>query len=783
MENKMRKDKIELLAPAGDRKSFIGAINAGADAIYLSGKNYGARKYANNFSKEEIVELIEYAHKRGVFVYVTINTLIFEDEISELFEYSDFLVSSHVDAIIVQDIGVLTEFTKRYPDTEIHVSTQMNAYNIEQVKWLESIGVRRVILARETSIDIIETMRKQTNVDLEVFVHGALCVSYSGNCLFSSMNGGRSGNRGECAQPCRLKYRLTRDGEIIETESYLLSAKDLMTVDQLEMIVRSGVRSLKIEGRMRRPEYVIATVRAYREALDNLIESKDFDLSKRMSELMAVFNRDYTKGYLLNEEPYRINNQKRPNHQGLPLGVVAGYIRGKAEIKLTRSLTVGDGIRILGDTDTGGEVSRIIKNGEIVREAYQGDIVTIDLPKEVLVGSEVMLTLDRRLENSLNEYLNENYDLVGLNFRIIANVGDRLKVNAISENGIFSEIESDYIIEKAKKEPQKKSMLANQFAKFGTTFFYTKSIEIDSDESGFIPNGVINDLRRNIIEDLTNKSLKQPIPRIVSSIGKSLSVESREFELVAKVETIDQYNAAKAQRIKTIYLSEKLFIILEDFETKTRFKVMDRIWTDPNKYQNDKLLVIRDVGGFTLKKNSTLVADWTLNVTNSLSLAALHDQGITKVTLSPENTFENITRIITEFRQREGMSPLVELVVYGKTDLMLTKYCPITKSEGVFRQNCSLCEKNDYRLINEKNDSFRLVRDGFCNLRILHHKPLNLIDHIDEIRNEGVISIRLDFTDETFEDTITVIKAFQNQINHKSYEMPKKFYTYGRFIK
>jgi len=780
----MRKNQVEILAPAGNKEAFIGAINAGADAIYLSGKNYGARKYAENFSKEEIVELIRYAHLRAKKVYVTINTLIFESEIEELLAYSDFLVNHSVDALIIQDLGIIQEFVRRYPDTEIHASTQMNTFNLEQVKWLESIGVSRIILARETSVDTISRMKETAKIDLEVFVHGALCISYSGNCLFSSMNGGRSGNRGECAQPCRLKYKLYRDNDLIENDSYLLSAKDLLTIDNLDKIINSGVKSLKIEGRMKKAEYVIATVRAYREAVDNVLNESDFDLNERISELLSVFNREYTKGYILDEEPYKINNAHRPNHLGTLVGKVLSYNRGKTVISLNDTLSVGDGIRILGEVDSGGQVSKIIKNYEAVETAYKNDIITIDMPQEVAIDSEVMKTLDRRFENSLHNYLNETYSIIGLEVFLIAKIGERLKVSVKPDNADLITLTADYYVEKAMKQGQTQDMLATQFNKLGNTYFYVKSMHIDADENVFIPNAVINDLRRNALEIIEQNILTKPKPRIIESPFVLHIVNNIQKEmLIVKVETNEQYLAAIDAGIKTIYISERMFKSEISKKEDNHYFLMNRIWHDLDKYVGFDKLVIRDIGGLSLAKDIEIISDWTVNATNSLSVSTLFKNGVQRVTLSPENSFENIKRIVANYKTANGQEPDLELIVYGKADLMLTKYCPITKSEGVFRQNCNLCERNAYRLVNEKNDYFRLVRDGYCNLRILHSKPLNLIEYVQEIIDLGIKSIRLDFTDESQSETKMIINAFRNVMMKQPYIMPNRYYTYGRFLR
>ncbi len=780
----MDRKRIELLAPAGNKEAFIGAINAGANAVYISGKNFGARKFADNFTQEEIVEMIRYAHLRNVKVYVTVNTLIFEEEISELLQYSDFLVSNQVDALIVQDLGVIHLFCKRYPDTEIHASTQMNTYNVHQLQYLKNLGVKRVVLARETSIETIRKMRQEVEIDLEVFVHGALCVSYSGNCLFSSMQGGRSGNRGECAQPCRLKYSLFREDELIEPESYLLSAKDLMTIQNLDQIIEAGVFSLKVEGRMRRPQYVIATVRAYREALDYLLESKPFDVEQRIRELLSVFNRQYTKGYLLQEEPYLINNPDRPNHLGIEIGEVLSYHYGKTTIRLTDTLRVGDGIRILDKQDQGGQVGRILLNGNTVREAYTNDIVIIDMPKQVSSGSKVMKTQDTKLESSLNEYLSENFGIIPITIKLYSFVGSKLTVEAqipMTEN---IRIESEYQVVPSQKASQNEEMLAKQFSKFGNTYFSIKEIKIETDGIGFVPNGVLNELRRELVNRIESMVLSRKEPRIQLHNFPVLSLDTRlvEPQFVVRVETDEQLQTAIKLGIKEIYYSTKVKDTSVIDSSVQAYLMQDRIWEDlPSS--NINALVIRDFGLLQLARARSVVADATMNVTNSLSVNTLIRNGVKRVCLSIESSEQNTQNLIQEYRRRYGYTPNLEMIVYGKADLMITKYCPVTKSEGIYKQNCSLCQRNQYSLHNDKGDFYSLIRDGYCNLRILHSRPISLIAQLQSIIHMGVTTLRLDFTDETKEEVEQIILAFQSSINNQSYIMPKKDYTYGRYFR
>ena len=314
--------KIELLAPAGNMESLIAAINAGADAVYLSGKKYGARAYAANFSDDELIEAINYAHLYDVKIYVTINTLIYENEINDFIDYVEFLYSNNVDAVIMQDLGAMDLVRQKFSELEIHASTQMNIHSLESVKLLEKLNIKRAVLSRELTIDDISHIKNNSNIELEIFVQGALCVSFSGQCLMSSLIGGRSGNRGTCAQCCRMKYDLIKNSDVIDS-GYLLSTKDLCALNNIDKLIDIGVDSLKIEGRMKRKEYVYLAVSLYRKAIDSYCDTGKINItSKDIYDLKKIFNRKFTQGFLFNENNNNFINKERPNHQGVEIGKV-----------------------------------------------------------------------------------------------------------------------------------------------------------------------------------------------------------------------------------------------------------------------------------------------------------------------------------------------------------------------------------------------------------------------------------------------------------------------------
>ena len=353
--------KIELLSPAGDKESFIAAINAGADAIYVGGKSFSARASAENFTDEELVEAIKLAHILNVKVYVGINIMIYENEINEVLNYIDFLYVNDVDALIVADLGLISILAKRYPNLDIHASTQLNTMSLWQIKILESYNVKRVVLARECSLSTIAYIKKNSNLEIEVFAHGALCVCYSGNCLHSSMIGKRSGNRGCCAQPCRMEYSLLEDGRTIAAKQYLLSTKDLNLLENIDKVIELGVTSLKIEGRMKSEEYVSIVTKNYRDAIDAYYKGTKIDIEEYNKELMKVFSRTFTKGFMFNENNSEMTNTFRPNHIGEEIGQIVEQSGNSIKIKLTESVAQKDKIAIISNhyDDVGFYLSKI----------------------------------------------------------------------------------------------------------------------------------------------------------------------------------------------------------------------------------------------------------------------------------------------------------------------------------------------------------------------------------------------------------------------------------------
>lgn len=488
---------MELLCPAGNKESLIAAINSGANAVYLSGKKFGARAFAANFSNEELKEAIRIGKVYGVKIYVTMNTLVKENEIEEFLEQVEFLYSNGVDAILMQDFGMICLCLKKYPNLEIHASTQAHNSSLQGIDFLYKLGVKRVVLPREMSLDEIKLIK--TPIEKEVFIHGALCVSYSGRCLMSQVLGGRSGNRGECAGCCRFKWKLYKSDKLLK-EGYLLSMKELnLSEDILRLI--PYVDSLKIEGRMKSPTYVSFITSYYRKILDG---AKITDIDRE--NLQSLFYRGYTKGHLLNNKD--LVNTKSPNHIGLPIGKVIDVTDSKITILLDKELAQEDGIRFL---ESG--------KGLIVNYLYdmKDRLISKGSPKQkIILDNKVGLTTLDTVSLTTNHKLITKFSTVtkkvDIAIKVIAKINEPLEISFIKDNIIVSE--KGNIVERAKSAIVTKERIISQVKRLGNTPFNCHEIDVLLDDDIFIPMGEINVLRRTLTERLIGKlmmNLKEPV--------------------------------------------------------------------------------------------------------------------------------------------------------------------------------------------------------------------------------------------------------------------------------
>ena len=653
--------KPELLAPAGSIEALNAAIEAGCDAVYLSGKKYGARTFASNFSDEQLVDAIKLCHLYGVRVYVTVNTIIYEDEVDDFIKYIDFLHSNNVDAVIMQDIGMVDLVRKLFPNLEVHISTQMHVHNMEGVKFFENMGLRRVVLARETSIDVIREIKKNCSVDLEVFVHGALCISYSGQCLMSSLIGGRSGNRGACAGCCRLPYDLISDGKKVNRDKYLISTKDLMTLNHVGDLIESGIDSFKIEGRMKRPEYVYLIVSLYRKAIDSYFDLGYVDISDDdIISMKKIFNRGFTNGFLFNEK--FIINSKRPNHMGIEIGQVVDYRDGFVYIKLKDKLNVHDGVRIVGKNDVGLSIDKMFVNKNSVSNASNGSIVSFKCDK-VDKNSIVLKTTDFLQLNDINQKINSKSRKVFISGLIKLNKGNNVYLEL--SDGINKVSVSDYVVDSALNKALTRDQVIKQIDRLGGTVFKFNSLDVIMDDDIFVPVSVLNDIRRRAVDLLSSKRLYK-----INYLKGTYDIKVSDFKHVHEKSCLidDASIYDKYSFYDYVYIDD-----YNSFKCLNYSNVYYKVPRVNNEYLNiNSRVLVGEIG--SLYKYKNVDTDFSFNVVNSYSVAFLHSIGVNKITLSYELDLYRIKNIIDSYHERYHAHPNLEVIVSAFEEMMVSKF-------------------------------------------------------------------------------------------------------------
>ena len=488
--------KIELLSPVGDERGLKAAVNSGANGVYFGAKSFNAREYAaENFDDKTIENAIKFAKLRNVKVYITVNTLVYNDEIDKAILLIKNIYDMGADAIIVQDLGII-DIVRNNLNIPMHASTQMSCNNTYSVKLLEKLGIERVVLARETSIENIKEIRKNTSIELETFIHGALCVSFSGQCAYSYLHGGRSANRGACAQACRMEYSGGKT-------DYPLSAKDLMTIDIIPNLIEAGINSFKIEGRAKRSEYVAITTSIYRKAIDFALQNKNIETEKYKESLIKIFNRGgFSEGYYYNSKD--IFENYKPNHNGEFIGKITDYKKNKIYIKTDKELNVYDGLSFGESGKIGMQISDLYKDNIRVKNG-KGNLSFSAVLKNINVGDKVYRTTDKSQMDEANIIIeSDNFKhLLNLNCIIDYDKKIKFKINSNYNEKLNLEYISDYLVEEAKNSETKESDIIKALSKTGGTVFKFENINIIINfEKPFIPVKVLNEARRSIINSL-----------------------------------------------------------------------------------------------------------------------------------------------------------------------------------------------------------------------------------------------------------------------------------------
>ena len=760
---------MELLAPAGTMENFMAALESGADAIYLGGKVFNARAHAANFGIDELREAVRLAHILDVSVYVTVNILIGDTELKDLEQYIKDLDSIGVDAIIVQDLAV-AEIAKRVaPNIHLHGSTQMTAATLDAVRFYESLGFTRVVLARELSLKEIQHICKHCKTEIEVFVHGALCVCYSGQCLMSSFIGGRSGNRGACAQPCRLPYELLDSkGESVlpKHEAYLLSPKDLNYSEHMNELVAAGVTSFKVEGRMKKVSYVRQVIGTYREILD------DASIHENQRKALASgFNRGFSTAYLEDTVGRQMMTVVAPNHQGKPIG--ESYTKkGEVYLSLTEPIEQGSLVKIL---QSNGSVTYYTVDDEwtcVSDTLYKGRPAEGLAVGQLYLASTPKNTKSRGLQEFTRKYDMSVYLSVGSNGET-----NYTELTAILDSGLSVTVTNEYVPAIANKVPTSLEKVTEQLGRLGNTLFRLSYVDIP-DGPYMWPASVLNALRRDAVTALETALITHHVEswqalQVTGDVDydfkaqHELSYDTCSM-ISARVDEIEGVKAAIAGGAQKIVfggdrLSRTPYALSVYDEVACLCAQSDVICTfaTPRVVKDDEveaykhtleaivqahpdsisihvpqaLLWLRELG-----YTGAIEADTGLNIFNTPTLHFWEQLHMSCVNPSQELTLKQITELA-----KHSHVP-IETMIHGYTEMMISEYCAIASFVGTgSKVNCPMpCVKESYSLKDRKGEIFPIRTDPYCRMHIMNSHEMDMRAYVPMLLQKGISILRVD---------------------------------------
>lgn len=765
----------ELLSPAGSMESIYAAVNNGCNAVYVGGKEFSARQYANNFSIEQLQQACDYCHLRNVNLYVTVNTLYKEKEMDSFLEYVKKLYEMGVDALILQDVGAAMLVKKHFTDMPLHASTQLTANHIKDVAFLYEQGFSKIVLSRELSLEEVKYIAENTEAEIEVFVHGALCVCYSGQCIMSSMLGGRSGNRGRCAQTCRLPYTLYKGYDKL-AEGHLLSPKDMQTITILPELIESGVASLKIEGRMKSPVYVAGVTQIYRKYLDLYEKSPSHYQvdTKDLKILTQLFNRGgFTEGYYKTNGGSDMMSIERPKTWGLKAGFVDSYNEkiGRVFIRTREPFVPGDGIEIWTQKQphVGSGISKASKAGEVISLSMEGDISKNDV---------VYKTHDKSLEDALQKTWQKDMRKLAVYGKLRAKAGQPFSLQLWDNRGSVV-YQKGAVVELAQKQPLSVEKLKQQIMKTGSTPFVIKELQVEAEENIYIGISSINELRRAATDALQKAILKKykrkTFPIKMESSQKRPLITMKNLNVL--VSTKEQFDvASNHSHVHILY-----YELTEDFEKnyqkyidichKNRIQLyaalprIERKQTEAIYKELVEKLKKSNMDGFLVrtpgqlediaKTDKKITIDYNMNVLNKAAIDFWKKAGADTICVSVENNLEEINAMADKD---------CEMVVYGYLPLMTTQQCPIGNFAGGKKAGIYCSEKGKdglYFLKDRKAMKFPLMPDcRQCVCTILNAKPLFTLKFYDEILQSTTGSVRLLFTKEGGQRTKKILDAY-----------------------
>ncbi|WP_168123398.1 U32 family peptidase [Paenibacillus sp. HB172176] len=826
-ESTLTRSHIELLAPAGDWDCMRAAVANGADAIFFGVEKFNARARANNFRSEELPEIMAFLHTYGVKGFLTFNILVFEDELRDAQRLIEMCIEAGVDAVIVQDLGLVKLIRELSPDFPIHGSTQMTITSPEAVEFTKPFDIERVVLGRENNLKQIRTIGEQAKLPMEVFVHGALCVSYSGQCLTSEMWGGRSANRGECAQACRLPYDLMVDGEHqpMGDITYLLSPKDLAAIDLVPELIEAGVTSFKIEGRLKSPEYVANVVSKYRAAIDKYFDGDDSKPSKEdVRELQQSFSRGFTHGFLDGTNNKKLVEGTFPKSRGVYLGKVERVMRDAVTIRLNAPVKRGDGIVFdAGDPtkkEEGGRVYDLRRQGvKLEGEAAEGTLIElvagrndVDLRK-VHVGDRVWKTSDPALDKRLRATFETEkpYRVFPLHVRVAGRAGEPMRTWWTDvQKGETVELASELLLEQAQKRPMDKALLQDQLGRLGGTVYQLEELKVELEGEVILPIRELNRLRREAVEKLAGERPKPPkyvlrevdafadavdnkagsLPEVnvdgnLNASGAS-SASRRAPELTVLCRSLAQVEAAIEANASYIYAD---FEFIKQFpaavEAARRAHTPIALATPrihmpgENGYHANILklkpdaVLIRNTGALyyylrarALKPGEPfpkLIGDFSLNVANHKAVQLFSEAGLDLITPSYDLNIQQMVDLL----ERSDTSKL-EVVIHQHLPMFHTEHCVYCTfmSEGTDFTNCGRpCEEHRASLQDRIGMSHPVRVDEGCRNTVYNAIEQSGAEYIRNFVQLGVSSFRVEFLEESKEQVQKVLGLYRDALD------------------
>ena len=802
---------VELLSPVGDFDCLKAAVQNGANAVYFGGQLFNARYSAKNFDKDGIREAVNYAKSRNVKINFTLNILLKNNEFDDAIDVVKYIYKLGVDAVIVDDLGFAKYIIDNFPGMEVHGSTQMTIHNLDGAIALKNLGYSRVVLARESTLSDINYICRNANIDIEAFVHGALCISYSGQCLFSSAIGGRSGNRGRCAQPCRMYYNMLETSDNVSYKNigkgFLISPRDLCGLDFIPDLIKAGVKSFKLEGRMKTPEYVATVTRIYRKYIDLALSDNEYVVDKNdLHDLMLAFNRGgFSKGCLGGDDNHDYVFEEKPSNQGLYIGNISKIDKknGLISLKTNEPLDIGDTF-LVQQEDHKYTISEILKNGSHVKSAAIGDLVTIGRVKGKLeLGDKVFKINSAIISKEIKEFNSHEHVKIPLVANFKALIGKPLKLEVVSLDepgntyfGLSTTISNEIQPIEAVSNPISKERLIEQLNKTTDTNFEFKQINIEMDDNIYIPKiSSINALRRDALNALYQNGINNFTRILPSKLSSTELVHQHVFPSIRTYSVLlnsinNSMDYSSLKNVDRVYIPLKFFIkkefeskLLEisqftdcyiDIPTIVRDNFRNVFYNNfdekVNKF-NIKGLVISNLSGieFMMKYVGKLdiVSKYTLNIYNNHTIDELKKVRVNRVTISPELDTDTLIDLCN------NSSLPTEFLVYGKLPVMHIQYCPLGKSNKCY-PTCSMkCKtSNRFYLEDRLGYKFEFVPDNMQTITKIYNSKINSIDYSTFPFDSCLISI----TDEDNLDEI--IYNVKNNIKFEG-----KNYTNGNLNK